>query len=241
MSKESISNIVALCLSLDELAADTYAHLAKNTGDEALRAFWHDMARDEAAHIRYWHKLLELSEHRALPAVFEHPGEVAAELKEVAEKALVLKSSGAATSDTHTAFLLAFRMEFYLLHPAFEALFHLLKGEMGGASPEDSYAAHIEQLLTAAREFDASTPASELLSEFMHHLWLRNRDLAKQLSRVRTLGSLVPICASCKKIRDDEGYWEHVESYVKGLTGVSFSHGICPECREKLYPGLGKK
>lgn len=46
----------------------------------------------------------------------------------------------------------------------------------------------------------------------------------------------MPICAGCKKIRDDSGYWQSVEGYLQSNTEINFSHGICPECTEKLYP-----
>jgi len=59
---------------------------------------------------------------------------------------------------------------------------------------------------------------------------------------VKSLSGLLPICASCKKIRDDEGYWKKLESYIKDHSEADFTHSICPECAEKLYPGLyGKK
>jgi len=61
-------------------------------------------------------------------------------------------------------------------------------------------------------------------------------DLQKALSEAKTLKGILPICASCKKIRDDQGYWNQVESYVREHTEAEFTHGICPECREKLYP-----
>jgi len=60
--------------------------------------------------------------------------------------------------------------------------------------------------------------------------------LEAALQQVKTLQSLLPICASCKKIRDDTGYWHQVESYMRRHAGVEFSHSICPECRVKLYP-----
>ena len=63
----------------------------------------------------------------------------------------------------------------------------------------------------------------------------RNR-LQKALDDVRTLRGIVPICASCKKIRDDKGYWNQVEVYVRDHTEAEFSHSICPECMKKLYP-----
>jgi PAS domain S-box-containing protein len=56
------------------------------------------------------------------------------------------------------------------------------------------------------------------------------------LSKVKMLSGLLPICASCKKIRDDKGYWGQIESYIRDHSEAEFSHGICPECMKKLYP-----
>ena len=61
-------------------------------------------------------------------------------------------------------------------------------------------------------------------------------ELQKALTVVKTLGGLLPICASCKKIRDDQGYWQQVEVYIRDHTDAEFSHGICPDCMRRLYP-----
>ncbi|MDM7926725.1 MAG: PAS domain S-box protein [bacterium] len=63
-------------------------------------------------------------------------------------------------------------------------------------------------------------------------------DLYQALSKVKTLSGLLPICASCKKIRNDRGYWEHIELYISEHSEADFSHGICPECAERLYPEI---
>ena len=63
-------------------------------------------------------------------------------------------------------------------------------------------------------------------------------DLQEALSRVKSLSGLLPICASCKKIRDDKGYWNQIESYIHDHSEADFSHSICPECARKLYPEL---
>jgi len=63
-------------------------------------------------------------------------------------------------------------------------------------------------------------------------------ELREALAQVKTLSGLVPICASCKKIRDDKGYWNKIESYIEKHSTAEFSHGICPECARKLYPQL---
>lgn len=63
-------------------------------------------------------------------------------------------------------------------------------------------------------------------------------ELQEALSKVKQLSGFLPICASCKKIRDDKGYWNQIESYIRSHSEAEFSHGICPECAEKLYPDL---
>ena len=62
------------------------------------------------------------------------------------------------------------------------------------------------------------------------------KELYQALDQVKTLRGIVPICASCKKIRDDKGYWNQVEVYVRNHTEAEFSHGICPDCMKRLYP-----
>ncbi len=66
-------------------------------------------------------------------------------------------------------------------------------------------------------------------------------ELQEALKNIKTLRGLLPICASCKKIRDDKGYWNGLETYIHQHTEAEFTHGICPECMQKLYPGLMKK
>jgi hypothetical protein len=65
-------------------------------------------------------------------------------------------------------------------------------------------------------------------------------ELEDALARVKTLSGFLPICANCKKIRDDQGEWHELEVYVRDHSNADFSHGICPECAEKLYPGFFK-
>ncbi len=62
--------------------------------------------------------------------------------------------------------------------------------------------------------------------------------LQAALADIRTLRGLIPICASCKKIRDDQGIWKQIEVYIHEHTEAEFSHGVCTECMKKLYPDL---
>jgi PAS domain S-box-containing protein len=66
-------------------------------------------------------------------------------------------------------------------------------------------------------------------------------ELQKALSEVKTLSGLLPICSSCKKIRNDEGYWEQIEGYIKDRSDADFSHGICPDCAKRMYPEIFDK
>ena len=63
-------------------------------------------------------------------------------------------------------------------------------------------------------------------------------ELQEALTRIKTLSGLLPICSSCKKVRDDNGYWSQIETYIRDHTEVDFSHGICPVCADELYPEL---
>ncbi|MBU0514145.1 MAG: DUF3365 domain-containing protein [Proteobacteria bacterium] len=63
-------------------------------------------------------------------------------------------------------------------------------------------------------------------------------ELQEALAKVKTLSGLVPICSNCKKIRDDQGFWQQVEVYVREHSEAEFSHGICPDCLRKLYPDI---
>lgn len=63
-------------------------------------------------------------------------------------------------------------------------------------------------------------------------------ELQRALSEVKTLSGFLPICSSCKKIRDDKGYWNQIEAYLRDHSEAQFSHSVCPECAKKLYPDL---
>ena len=85
-----------------------------------------------------------------------------------------------------------------------------------------------------------------LLHSIIHDITERKRteeqkdrlvsDLQKALSEVKTLQGFLPICSHCKKIRDDKGYWNQIEAYIRDRSDAEFSHGICPKCAKKLYP-----
>lgn len=64
----------------------------------------------------------------------------------------------------------------------------------------------------------------------------RNRELEEALAKVRVLSGIIPICSACKKIRDDRGYWNQLENFIRDHSDAEFTHGICPACAKQLYP-----
>jgi len=91
---------------------------------------------------------------------------------------------------------------------------------------------------------------AEMLSRVRTHLKLKRAldaekelaaNLKDALAQVKQLSGIIPICSNCKNIRDDDGYWQQVEMYIKEHTTAMFSHGICPDCVRKLYPDMADK
>ncbi len=78
----------------------------------------------------------------------------------------------------------------------------------------------------------------EQIIALIHSLRLRQSELIETRSELKILSGLLPICMSCKKIRDDQGYWNKLEAYIHKNSEARFSHGICPDCIEKIYPGI---
>ncbi|MDB5050976.1 MAG: histidine kinase [Fibrobacteres bacterium] len=72
-----------------------------------------------------------------------------------------------------------------------------------------------------------------LVVELVHRLQVKNKEAMRQ---IKILTGMLPICANCKDIRDDRGYWKRIEEYLSLHTEVEFSHGVCPDCMAKLYP-----
>ena len=89
-----------------------------------------------------------------------------------------------------------------------------------------------------AAELQARVEVGRRMIEMQDALAGTIEELRHALAEIKTLRGIVPICAGCKKIRDDQGYWNQVEVYVEDHTEAQFSHGLCPECSRRLYPGL---
>ncbi len=111
------------------------------------------------------------------------------------------------------------------------------------AAVDNSFAAGaVDYVVKPVRE-------EEVLARVRTHLQLRSligrqesliTELQNALDKVKQLSGFLPICAACKKIRNDQGYWEQIEQYISKHSEADFSHGTCPDCVQRLYPGYFK-
>ena len=92
---------------------------------------------------------------------------------------------------------------------------------------------HHDGKLLGAVETLQDITARKLMEEEKLRL---NDELIKAMNQIKTLSGLIPICAACKKIRDDKGYWNQIESYLEEHSEAEFSHGLCPECFRIYFP-----
>jgi sigma-B regulation protein RsbU (phosphoserine phosphatase) len=89
-------------------------------------------------------------------------------------------------------------------------------------------------------ELRARVEVGRRMVEMQDALADKIEELRQALDQIKTLRGIVPICMHCKQIRDDQGYWNQLEVYVRDHTEAEFSHGICPGCMTKLYPKFDK-
>lgn len=90
-------------------------------------------------------------------------------------------------------------------------------------------------------ELQVRIRSGQRIVELQSALAAANLDLRNALAQVKKLSGFLPICASCKKIRDDKGYWQQIEAYIRDHSEAEFSHSICPDCVKKLYPDLPQR
>lgn len=85
-------------------------------------------------------------------------------------------------------------------------------------------------------ELRARIEVGRRMIEMRFELNEKVEELKQALEQVRTLKGIVPICANCKNVRDDQGYWNRVETYLNEHTEADFTHAVCPDCMKRLYP-----
>jgi len=177
MGQDTIKKIINLCRKIDENACEFYNRLSQLEGSGSLSDFWLEMSKEESEHITFWKQAEQIEEVSGIPALFENPEQVLADLAKALSRSLDLLANCEEDCSVANQFMSAYRMEFYLLHPAFEVLFHLLGPTTGGKNPEDDYDSHIAKFIEMLAKHGDVTPELELLGETLERLWKENKRL----------------------------------------------------------------
>lgn len=189
MAITDIQRMVALCREIDEVAHEVYARLSGVPTMEATAEFWAGMSDDESHHVEFWRRVEAHGLAVDAALIFDDPPRVVEELQAALDRARLLLDSTERDISVSQGFVIAYRMEFYLLHPAFELLFRLLGPTIEGPNPAEAYESHIESFIDELTGLDAATPELELLGETISSLWREN----KRLSVLATLDPLTEV------------------------------------------------
>lgn len=147
MNEDKLLAILDLCLALERRASEIYANLSSFSKNDKLKSFWKEMSEEEDLHVTFWKELQDLAKERKLPQVFDDPDSVKSELERAFQRVEALLYRWEMSRDVADAFILAYRMEFYMLHPAFAILFHSMGTLSSGINPKDSYENHINNFI----------------------------------------------------------------------------------------------
>ena len=190
MRDDTVLDIINTCIAINHRAYEIYIKLSIAETNEALKFFWIEMSHEEEIHATFWNSAKKIAEEHTLPHVFDDPSVVKIELKLLRQKVEFLLTRWETNHNMENALILAYRLEFYMLHPAFELLYHTLEPLAGGTDPVDTYDRHINRFIETFVRYGSVTPELELLGETLQSLWQRNKVLTK-LSIVDSLTGIL--------------------------------------------------
>nr|WP_320014289.1 diguanylate cyclase [uncultured Desulfobacter sp.] len=177
MKNDSIWGIIRLCIAINQKAIQIYTKLSQAEDIKALKAFWVQMAEEEKIHAAFWSKVELKAKDVIFPSVFDTPSDIQKELSAILDKIEVLSSRWEEKKSMENALILAYRLEYYMLHPTFEVLFKALKQLGGEIDPSDTHDRHIRKFIDMFIRYGHITPELELLGETLQSLWRRNQAL----------------------------------------------------------------
>jgi diguanylate cyclase (GGDEF)-like protein len=178
--QDSIERIIQLCLRTDQLASSTYRLLGERASSSDESTWWAHMAQEEDEHCRYWERLGALAHEGGVPALFPDPDLVVAQLEEGVRGAELLASRAIESREVGARLLAGLRMEFYMLHPAFEDLFHFGQRALPGAGSGLDYDHHLDEFMEGVQRFAADSPELAVLGVMVSALWRRTRLVSEQ-------------------------------------------------------------
>lgn len=231
MEDTGIHHIISLCKSLDEGAFLIYDGFSAYFKDKNTCSFWEDMAACKFNHIQCWKTLEDLAKKDIIPQIYDNPAEIIGNLNNIKERIdELLKSS--LNIDEDQAFIIACRLEFYLIHPALEALMEFIKNMPFEGLEMLDYESHVENFFKGIRRYKHKSQALNLLSEIIQVLWYKNKFLARQstidsltgvLNRRGFLYTVMPLMLSSISKREKVGVMMcDIDNFKK--TNDNFGH-----------------
>jgi diguanylate cyclase (GGDEF)-like protein len=187
--EDPVLSIVGLCLALDTLAADLYATIAAAAETNDLAVFWRDMAGEERAHANLWERVARAGRRDRLPPIFDEPHAVRESLERILERVRAIAEEWTSHGAVSHPFVLACRLEFSMLHPAFATLFYFAR-TLFGVDFYTTYEPHLERFIQALQTYCDMTPELELLGETLPRLWKQNQLLAQSATHDELTGLL---------------------------------------------------
>jgi diguanylate cyclase (GGDEF)-like protein len=176
--EDVLADILSICHSLDKKASEIYDNFSQSAKNKHIRAFWKDMSSQEQEHVLFWEKILTMAQNGMLPQVFDRPYELREELKTMRSNINMLVKRSKRISNTTDAFLVAYRVEFVMLRPEFQSMFHFIKTVLNEPTPGDEYEAHLRGFVKALKQYGKVSPELEFLGETI----LRFREVSEQLA-----------------------------------------------------------
>jgi diguanylate cyclase (GGDEF)-like protein len=181
MVDAELEKIVMHCLAMDEQAVTVYAAFAEGSREKGLATFWRRMEAEEKSHVKNWQGVLTAVRGGKFPQIFDNPVSIARDLEARRRKIEEMQELIGGQPSMQEQFCLAYRMEFYVLHPALERLWRfygILEGM--AVSPEKGYELHIGNFISAMRRFGITSPELELLGESVQFIWEQVRVLGRE-------------------------------------------------------------
>ncbi|MCP4214337.1 MAG: GGDEF domain-containing protein [bacterium] len=185
MFDDILHQIIDLCYTIDKTAHTIYRELSRVYSEEntELTGFWEKMATEENEHMEFWKSMLLLVDHNVIPQLFCNPHAVKKELETIRDSSQNLMEKVADFPHKNKGFLIAYRLEFYLLHPAFEVLFNYAKNLESFvyiSIPCEYYDDHIENFVAGFNRFGSISPEMILLGEMLKNIRRGSKRMAKQ-------------------------------------------------------------
>ncbi|MBN2653858.1 MAG: GGDEF domain-containing protein [Nitrospirae bacterium] len=175
--------IISICLELDKAAVGTYKKFSELSADTHLKKFWMSMSKEESVHVSFWEELMSLAEKGEMPMLLDDPETVLSNLKKSLEKVNSLSKTVNDLRRVADYFTYALRLEFFVLEPAFEAIFYFMKNSLPKyKSSATFYENHLSRFTSALKQHGESTPELELIGEAINKLWETNKDMVLKTS-----------------------------------------------------------